>query len=74
MLVVDYFGRYFKAKTGMTFGEFYKGFQIRYACNLLETGQFKVQDISSLLGFYSADYFTRVFKKYTGKLPSEYKR
>ncbi|MBP5260664.1 MAG: helix-turn-helix domain-containing protein [Clostridiales bacterium] len=70
----DYFGRYFKAKTGMTFGEFYKGFQIRYACNLLETGQFKVQDISSLLGFYSADYFTRVFKKYTGKLPSEYKR
>ncbi len=70
----DYFGRYFKAKTGMTFGEFYKGFQIRYACNLLETGQFKVQDISALLGFYSADYFTRVFKKYTGKLPSEYRR
>ena len=70
----DYFGRCFKAKTGSTFGEFYKGFQIRYACHLLETGQFKVQDISSLLGFYSADYFTRVFKKYTGKIPSEYRK
>lgn len=66
----DYFGRYFKGKFGMTFGEFYKGFQISYAKRLLETGQFKVLEVSRLLGFSTPDYFTRVFKKHTGHTPS----
>lgn len=66
----DYFGRYFKSKFGMTFGEFYKSFQIEYARLLLETGQFKVLEVSRLLGFSTPDYFTRVFKKHTGSVPS----
>lgn len=70
----DYFGRWFKAKLGMTFGEFYKELQIRYARLLLESGQFRVQDVSRLLGFSSPDYFTRVFKRRTGQLPSDYRR
>ena len=45
----DYFGRYFKSKFGMTFGEFYKRFQISYAKRLLESGQFKVLEVSRLL-------------------------
>lgn len=70
----DYFGRYFKNKFGMTFGDFYKGFQINYARRLLETGQFKVLEISRLLGFSTPDYFTRVFKKHTGYTPSSVKK
>ncbi|MBQ6042207.1 MAG: helix-turn-helix domain-containing protein [Oscillospiraceae bacterium] len=70
----DYFGRYFKNKFGMTFGEFYKGFQINYAERLLESGQFKVLEVSRLLGFSTPDYFTRVFKKHTGVVPSEIKK
>ncbi len=70
----DYFGRYFKQKFGMTFGDFYKGFQINYAERLLETGQFKVLDVSKLLGFSTPDYFTRVFKKHTGRTPSAVKK
>lgn len=70
----DYFGRYFKNKAGMTFGDFYKSLQIEYAERLLETGQFKVLEVSRLLGFSTPDYFTRVFKKYTGKTPSDLKR
>lgn len=66
----DYFGRYFKSKFGMTFGEFYKSFQISYAQRLLETGQFKVLEVSRLLGFSTPDYFTRVFKRHTGHTPS----
>jgi YesN/AraC family two-component response regulator len=69
----DYFGRYFKSKFGMTFGDFYKDFQMRYAQLLLGTGQFKVQDVSKLLGFSTPDYFTRVFRKRTGRVPSEIK-
>lgn len=70
----DYFGRYFKNKYGMTFGEFYKGFQIDYAKRLLGSGQFKVLEVSRLLGFSTPDYFTRVFKKHTGDTPSALKR
>ena len=70
----DYFGRYFKSKFGMTFGEFYKSFQISYARRLLETGQFKVLEVSRLLGFSTPDYFTRVFKRHTGCTPSEIRK
>lgn len=70
----DYFGRYFKSKFGMTFGEFYKGFQIEYARRLLESGQFKVLEVSHLLGFSTPDYFSRVFKKHTGIVPSVIKK
>jgi len=69
----DYFGRYFKSKFGTTFGDFYKNFQMRYAERLLQSGQFKVLDVSRQLGFSSADYFTRVFKRRTGRVPSEVK-
>lgn len=70
----DYFGRMFKQKTGTTFGDFYKLFRIRYAEKLLTSGRYKVCEVSSLLGFSSVDYFTSVFKKLTGKTPSQLKR
>lgn len=70
----DYFGRYFKSRFGTTFGDFYKDFQMQYAWMLLETGQFKVLDVSRQLGFSTPDYFTRVFKKRTGLIPSAVKQ
>ena len=70
----DYFGRLFKQKMGMTFGDFYKKFRIKYAEKLLLSGRYKVYEVSSMLGFSSVDYFTTVFKKLTGKTPSELKR
>ena len=70
----DYFGRYFKSRVGMSFSEFYKRLTMGYAGLLLRSGHYKVNEISDLLGFASADYFSRVFKKITGELPSKYKK
>ena len=70
----DYFGRYFKARTGISFTEFYKRLTMDYAKLLLASGHYKVNEVSDMLGFASPDYFTRVFRKVTGELPSRYKK
>ena len=70
----DYFGRLFRAKLGMTFVEFYKRFRVCYAERLLRSGKYKVRDVSEMLGFASVDYFTTVFKKITGRKPSDLKK
>lgn len=69
----DYFGRMFRQRMGMTFGEFYKRFRMLYAEKLLLSGRYKVGEISRMLGFATADYFTSEFRKYTGKRPLEVK-
>lgn len=70
----DYFGRMFKAKIGMSFGEFYNRFRMMYAERLLSSGRYKVYEVSELLGFASVDYFSSVFKKLTGNRPSDLKK
>ena len=35
-------------------------------------GDYKIYEISDLLGFESAFYFSRVFKKVTGSSPRDY--
>lgn len=69
----DYFGRMFRQRIGLTFGEFYKRFRMLYAQKLLLSGRYKVGEISRMLGFSTADYFTAEFHRYTGKRPLEVK-
>lgn len=70
----DYFRRYFKRRAGISFSDFYKRLTMDYAKLLLMSGHYKVNEVSDLLGYSSADYFTRVFKKVTGYVPSDYRR
>ncbi|MBQ6632797.1 MAG: response regulator transcription factor [Ruminococcus sp.] len=73
-LNTDYFSRCFKGRTGMSFGKFYKSLSIDYARMLLSSGHYKVNEVSDILGYASADYFSKVFKRMTGELPSQVKR
>lgn len=70
----DYFRRVFKMRFGTSFTDFYKKLMMDYARLLLLSGHYKVSEVSDLLGFSSSDYFTRVFKKITGRIPSEYRK
>lgn len=70
----DYFRRVFKKRFGTSFSDFYKDLMMDYARLLLSSGHYKVGEVSELLGFSSSDYFTRVFKKITGHLPSEFRK
>jgi two-component system response regulator YesN len=45
-----------------------------HACALLRQGKYRIYEISYMLGFENAYYFTRVFRRYTGVSPSEYQK
>lgn len=66
--------RKLKVLTGLTPSEFIKDFRMKHARQMLETWKFRVADVASLVGFQDAQYFSKVFKKETGKSPSEYSK
>lgn len=61
-----------KAITGESTIEFIKKIRFSEATKLLEEGRYSVSEISIMVGFNTASYFTTSFKKYFGILPSEY--
>ena len=44
------------------------------ACELIREGKYRIYEISYMLGFENAYYFTRVFKRHTGMTPTEYQK
>lgn len=70
----DYFGKIFKRQTGVSFSRFASVLKAEYAKELIATGNYKIYQISEMLGYSSTDYFTKKFKEITGKTPSEFKK
>lgn len=64
----------FKKATGITVNNYVNLYRIKRAKELLNDVTLKVADVSALVGFTSENYFSKVFKKYEGYSPSEYKR
>lgn len=48
--------------------------KVRRAQELIREGKYRIYEISYMLGFENAYYFTRVFKRYAGMTPSDYQR
>ena len=65
------FKAWFKEKTGIPPLEYVLRRKINYAKELLLKGDKSVQDIAYELYFSSAQYFAKVFKKYTNLNPTE---
>ncbi len=64
----------FKRELGMSPNDYRQRFRIKQSCRrLIETDR-SVTEISFELGFSSSQYFSRVFRKYVGTSPSEYRR
>ena len=68
-LSVRSFERQFKALTGCSFLLYLTGNRIGYACRLLKTTKYSVQDIVTICNFRSISYFYKVFRKHTGVTP-----
>ena len=73
-LSVSYFSQIFKKEKGIGLNNYIMRERITRAQYLLKTSELKSEDIARQLGFASATYFGRVFKKNTGITPSAYRK
>jgi two-component system, response regulator YesN len=70
---VKYLSRAFKNITGRNFSDYLSEIRMNKAKELLEKTQLTVYDIAISVGYGDPQYFHRVFKKYFGVTPNEYR-
>jgi two-component system response regulator YesN len=68
-----YLGKLFKDFTGDNFNDYLNKARIEKAKEFLRAGM-KVSQAAERVGYKDVDYFYRMFKKYTGDIPSTYKK
>ena len=66
------FMRIFKSETGDTVNNFITNYRMHVAIDLLQKGNYKISEVSKNVGYPDTNYFSKLFKKHTGYLPSEY--
>lgn len=71
-LSASYFSVLFKQQTGAGFSDYVTTRRIEKARQLLLSGDVKIYEAAEALGFESAFYFSKVFKKKTGYSPKEF--
>mgnify|MGYP001202444057 CR=1 FL=1 len=71
----DYLGKLFKKETGEKFSNYVTRLRMEKAIEMItQSGDAKIFEIAESLGYGdNPQYFSKVFKKYTGFTPSEFK-
>ena len=68
-----YLSRLVKKHTGKTFTDYLTYYRILKAKEMIRQGELSIKEITYAAGFNSQNYFSKIFKKYTGDTPSEYR-
>ncbi len=68
-----YLSTIFRRETGKTITEYIAERRVNHASHLLSTTHLQIQTIALHCGIMDVQYFSKVFKKYTGKTPKEYR-
>ena len=71
---VSWFLRNFKQVAGMSPMHYILMTRINNAVSLLETTDYNVNEISTIVGYENPMYFSRLFKKQKGVSPTEYRK
>lgn len=69
----NYMCSLFKSYTGSTLHDYISNLRVKEAVRLLENTDQKIIDIAFSVGFENSVTFNRVFKKITGKTPTEFR-
>lgn len=65
--------RLFKKSTGKGFVEVLTEKRIQKAIQLIQTGAYSMKEVCFMVGYNDPNYFSRTFKRVTGKNPTEFK-
>lgn len=68
-----YFSKLFKQETGENFIEYLTKVRMKNAEELLKDSDYSIKEICVASGYSDPNYFSRIFKKYEGVTPSEYR-
>lgn len=71
---VSYFLKKFKEVTTKSPMQYILGIRINNAVSLLESTDYNVTEISTIIGYDNPLYFSRIFKKQKGVSPSDYRK
>ena len=69
-----YLSSYFRTHHKEGFSEYLNKVRIGHATELLRLETLSISDVCEMVGYTDQSYFTRVFKKATGKTPREYRK
>src|SRR5215831_11161331 len=69
-----HFFRCFKQEFGVTPVEFILEMRIKAAKSMLQTSDLTLKEIGFSCGFNSMNYFLKMFKRYTGHTPAQYRK
>jgi len=72
-LSVSHFSSLFRKATGMPPIDYFIHIKMQKACQVLCTNDGKIRDIATGLGYDDPYYFSRIFKKYIGSSPEQYR-
>ena len=70
----EYLAKLFKRKTGISLREYILALKIECAKKLLITTSLKIYEISDKVGYYTVDYFAKIFKDHTEITPLKYRQ
>jgi AraC-like DNA-binding protein len=69
----NYLSENFKHVTGINFVEYIARTRFNTACDLLRNGNVRISEIAFAAGFQSLSQFNRVFKRFSGKSPTQFR-
>lgn len=70
----SYLSAQFKKETGSTLTEYVTHKRISQSLFYLNSSDMQIQTIGQQVGIYDMAYFSKVFKKYIGMSPTEYRQ
>ena len=70
----DYFNRFLKAQTGMTYTEYLQNLRLKRAEMLLLNSEYTIDDIVKEVGYKNKGYFYKIFTERHQLTPAQFRK